>query len=261
MPTLTPQITLTAKLDDLAGAVAGSAANPAKLLIALCGFGLSLPRIVGTANLAKIGPYQLPDTGAGISVLLWGNDVISPADTFYTITVLDGEGNVVQCGAYRFTGAETIDLSNAIQITPANALAYTPTSGAVPGAIYNAPGRIILLFENGVALTPGIDYSTADAGTTADLNFTTEAGDVITALCAVVNVGELIPGAWMLQWTGCTGAVPGTAYVAPGPVAAVAINGILLQPVIDYTIAGGTAITLTVPTAAGDRVDALCVLV
>lgn len=255
----TPQVTLTAHLDDLAGAVAGSTANPAKLLLALCGFGLTLPRIVGTALLAKIGPYALLDTGAGISAQLWGNDQIDPADTYYTLTVVDGDGNVVQCGMYRFTGTGTIDLSNAVQITPTNSLAYSPTSGAVPGNSYTAPGAIIVLFLNGVALQPGIDYSTTDDGTAALLAFNTDAGDVVTALCAVVSAGELIPGAWLLSWQACTGAVPGTVYVAPSRATAAAINGVLQRPLIDYTLsADGLTITFTVATIAGDKIHALC---
>jgi hypothetical protein len=118
MPT-TPQITLTAKLQDVSGVAAGSTASPAVLRIALCGFGLTLPCIVGTSNLARVGPEDFYDTGSGISVQLWGNDAIFPSGTYYAITLLDGDGNILQCGAYWFTGAQTIDLSNAPQIYPA----------------------------------------------------------------------------------------------------------------------------------------------
>lgn len=47
----TPNITLTAKLDDIAGVAAGTASNPARLRIALCpaGFGAQLPRVNGIA--------------------------------------------------------------------------------------------------------------------------------------------------------------------------------------------------------------------
>ena len=114
----TPNITLTATLEDLEGAAAGSVANPASLLIALCGFGMKLPTITGTSMLAKIGPFAVRSSGGVISIPLWGNDQISPANTYYTVTVLDGDGNVVQCAAYRFTGSGTIDLSNAMPFVP-----------------------------------------------------------------------------------------------------------------------------------------------
>jgi hypothetical protein len=115
---LTPQITLTAKLQDVSGVAAGTTESPAVLRVALCGFGLTLPCIVGTSNLAQPGPEDFYDDGSGLSIKLWGNDVIFPAGTYYAITLLDGDGNILQCGAYQFIGAQTIDLSNAPQIYP-----------------------------------------------------------------------------------------------------------------------------------------------
>lgn len=115
---LTPQITLTATLKDIAGAAAGSAANPARLVIDLCGYGLTIPEIAATGTLAKIH-LEILSTGAMVTTLLWGNDVITPGPdvTYYAITVIDGDGNVVQTGNYRFDGnAVTIDLSDAVPI-------------------------------------------------------------------------------------------------------------------------------------------------
>lgn len=255
---LTPQITLTATLEDITGVAAGSTANPARIRIVLCGFGLTLPQIVGTSTIAKILHDEL-STGAAISVELWGNDVIAPAGTFYAITVFDGNNNVVQCGAYRFAGTETIDLSSAQQITPTNSLAYSPCSGAVPGNTYTAPGVIIALFYDGGVQRPGIDYTLSNGGTTANLTFATQQGDDIYALCAIVSPNALVPGVWLLSWQVCTGAIPGTAYVAPGPVAAVAKTGQLLRPILDYTLSSNLLnITLTAPTIAGDNIYALC---
>lgn len=213
----TPNITLTATLEDITGVAAGSAANPAKMVITLCNYGQSLPRVPGlvlpittaafngavggkcalaltysgpsqtiadgtalelaglttftalngeslpslgsSSNLvnvqinnlypscvvgspvAETGTIELPgvviakvivaetSTGTQIIVSLWGNDQIVPAGTFYCIEVLDGGGNVVQCANYEFTGAQTIDLSNAVPIVPAPP-APTPTVGS-----------------------------------------------------------------------------------------------------------------------------------
>src|SRR5690348_879931 len=99
----TPNTTLTATLDDLTGVALGSLALAAKLRITLCGFGPVLPKITGTAMIAQAGPKSFFSTGSPLSIPLWGNDQITPAGTFYTIEILDGEDNVVQCGAYRFT--------------------------------------------------------------------------------------------------------------------------------------------------------------
>jgi hypothetical protein len=190
----TPNITLTAKLVDLSGVAAGTTANPAKLRIALVGYGPVIPEITGTATIDKPGPYFFFDTGAGIGggsgVLLWGNDQITPSGTFYEIAVLDGNDNVVQCGAYQFTGGPlTIDLSNATQIVPPygfplSTLAYRACSGAIPGTNYLAPGNVIAAVYNGVFLRPGIDY-TVTTGVNIALSFTTQIGDTVYALCVV----------------------------------------------------------------------------
>src|SRR5208337_890227 len=115
---LTPQITLTATLLDYSGAPIGSALLPAYVRIALCGFGQTLPCISGTGMVGKIAswPTDIPYVGAAISVPLWGNDVITPIGTYYSIAVLDANKNVIQSGIYQFTGTHTIDLSNAVQI-------------------------------------------------------------------------------------------------------------------------------------------------
>lgn len=190
----TPNITLTATLVNLSGDAVGTAADPAKLRIALCGYGPILPEITGTATLDKPGPYFFYDIGTGIGggsgVKLWGNDQLTPNGTFYEIAVLDGDDNVVQCGAYRFTGGPvTIDLSNAVQIVPPyglpiGGLQYLVCSGAVPGTAYTAPGIVVAVAYNGNFLRPTIDYTVA-GGTNITLNFATETGDTIYALCVV----------------------------------------------------------------------------
>lgn len=139
---LTPQITLTATLLDYSGAPIGSANAPAYLRIALCGFGQTLPSIPGTGTIAKVAswPGDIPFTGALLTVLLWGNDVITPGPnkTYYSIAVLDANKNVVQSGAYQFSGTQTIDLSNAPQIYP-----VTPTPPGGTAVLTNPPGAAL----------------------------------------------------------------------------------------------------------------------
>ena len=194
---LTPGITLTATLEDFTGALVSSPGNQGKLRIALCGYGPVIPVVAATAIIAKPGPFDILSTAGVISIKLWGNDVITPAGTYYSIMVLDGDDNVVQCGMYQFSGTATIDLSSASPIVPTpplpggTTLTYLPCVGAVPGAVYTAPGQIVALFYNGVAMPYGqampiLSYTAA--GNVATLNFTTEAGDPndrIDALCFV----------------------------------------------------------------------------
>jgi hypothetical protein len=255
---LTPQITLTANLQDVSGVAAGTTESPAVLRIALCGFGLTLPCIVGTSNLAKVGPEDFYDPGTGISIKLWGNDVINPLGTYYAITLLDSDGNILQTGAYQFQGSLSIDLSSAPQIVPTNSIAYLACTGAVPGSTYTAAGVVVMALYNGVGLRSGIDYTLSNGGKQINLTFATQAGDAMSALCTVVIASSLAPGASLLVFTVCSGAVPGTVYVATGKVVAVAYNGVFLEP-SNYTVGvDGKTITLNFSTAAGDNIYALC---
>lgn len=176
-----PSITLTATLQDLAGGPVGTSANPSKLAIALCGFGPYLPRVGGTSLLAKVGPWYLESTNGSFSTQLWGNDVISPGNTYYTIALIDGAGNVVQCGMYQLTGSGTFDLSNLLPIvTPSQAAALlfpTTTIGNAPtfqlaggtvngiNAVFTftappSPAPVLVVSAGGTYQTPGTDYAT-----------------------------------------------------------------------------------------------------
>jgi hypothetical protein len=158
----TPNITLTATLETIAGAAAGSTANAAKLRIALCGFGPSIPTIAGTAIIASTGPNAFYSTGTPISTLIYGNDQITPAGTFYSIEVLDGEDNVVQCDNYQLTGSGTQDLSNLTPMTP---------PAAQPGGYILAPAAAGALVMN-AAGSPGgltVDVTLANNVTSSSL--------------------------------------------------------------------------------------------
>lgn len=197
MPTLTPQITLTATLDDITGQPAGSVESPARLVITLCGFGRTLPQIAGTSTLAKLASFEVASTGEEISVALWGNDVIQPIidgvpQTFYCITVIDGTGNIVQSAVYQFVGTETIDLSNAtpyIPVVPPTLsvpLTYGPVSPQPPqgtGVSFTSPGPIVMVFYNGTPQRKGIDWNPVGASITQfTLTFPTFAEENVYAL-------------------------------------------------------------------------------
>ena len=108
----TPAITLTATLQDFTGVdVQGS-----WLLIVLCGFKQILPKVAGTSMLAQITKKVLATAGT-ISTQIYGNDVIVPSGTYYAISVLDAQSNVVQAGIYQLAGSGTQDLSSLTQLT------------------------------------------------------------------------------------------------------------------------------------------------
>jgi hypothetical protein len=100
---------------DLIGALQSNST----LQMQLCGYGSQVPRISGTGMIAKTSPIAVKAGGTGIITMsIWGNDVITPAGTYYTFAVADDQGNVVQLNAYQFAGAGTYDLSSAALYDP-----------------------------------------------------------------------------------------------------------------------------------------------
>lgn len=122
---LSPQIALTITLKDFSGGEIGSVSSPAYVRVALCNFGQFLPRIAGTTMIGDVAswPGDITYEGAPISLLLWGNDVITPAGTYYAISILDADKNVLQTAAYVFNGVITADLSTLSPMFPS----YSPT--------------------------------------------------------------------------------------------------------------------------------------
>ena len=181
----TPNITLTATLLDYSGNTIGTSTQPAWLRIALCGFGGVLPAIAGTGNITKISSWfvDIPFTGTALSVNLWGNDQISPSGTYYTISVLDTQKNVLQTGIYQLYGTQTIDLSMAAQIAQPPVpqifnLVLLATIGTVPGTVFTVPtpirGNSLLgVFYKGI-FYPQVKGTTTNwtlSGQTLTMNF------------------------------------------------------------------------------------------
>lgn len=185
---LTPQITLTANLESiLAGAELGG-----YLRVTLCGYGPQIPAVPGTCMVADAGvpQYVGPQSGSTpISMQLWGNDVIQPANTFYEVAVLDANKDVIQCGMYQFTGSGTTDLSQAIQILPPFNLGFfiqtlryaRCTQVGLGGSVYTAPGPVIAVAYNGVLM--GSEFYSISGSQITLVGWSTELGDRIDAFC------------------------------------------------------------------------------
>lgn len=160
----TPNITLTATAKDLSGVAVGSAANHSRICVTLCGFGPQLPRVVGTGMIARPGPTYIESADGNFSFAIWGNDQITPAGTYYTIAMLDAQGNVVQSAAYQLGGSGTQDLStltpffNPTFSTPSGYVKRLGISGALAlsAAGWNAP----ITFD--VTLTGNVSALTVD---------------------------------------------------------------------------------------------------
>jgi|ERR1700733_7414090 len=173
---LTPQIRLTINLDDYSGNQIGSAQVPAYVRIALVNFGPFLPRVSGTAMIAKVvsWPGDIPYLGVPITVTLWGNDVITPVGTQYAISILDANKNVLQTNAYQFSGTITADLST---LSP-----YIPVPPTPPEVV---SGLVTVPFST----TPVFNCALIDGNITFDFTLT---GNVVSS--TLINA---FPGQWV----------------------------------------------------------------
>jgi hypothetical protein len=192
---IAPGCTLNANLDT----IIGGAATGGYLRVTLCGYGARAPAVPGTCMLADAGVPQLvgPQVGsAPLSVVLFGNDVITPANTFYEISVLDSNKDVVQSGNYQFTGTAIFDLSTVFPILPPYGfplamLAYQPCTLGSNNHSFTAPGPVIAPAYNGVLLpegasSPTLSYTLDSTGTEITLNFDIDPSwERIDAFCLV----------------------------------------------------------------------------
>jgi hypothetical protein len=151
---VTPQITITGNLMDLLGALIPDSF----VVVQLCGYGSEIPRINGTAIIAQTAPDPIDIVSGAFNFKLWGNDVITPAGTFYTIQIQDANGNIVQTNAYQFTGVAAVDLSTVVPYNPAPFVPPVPPANPPNSmdvivafafnAIFNALNTLgIVLFE------------------------------------------------------------------------------------------------------------------
>lgn len=192
-----PQITVTGTLLDLFG----SLVNDGVLVIQLCGYG-AVPRVSGTALVARTAPLEVDCPLGVFSFQLWGNDVITPAGTFYTIAVKDDNGNIVQMNAYQFTGAGTFDLSTLAPYDPPspsianlNPVLLNPTGlQTIAGSITIQGNLTVTGLINGAnpyitvafSATPVFDCAT---GTTFDMTLT---GNVTSSTAINLTAGQQI---------------------------------------------------------------------
>ena len=112
-----PTVHLTGTLENIVSPATGTAATVAgaKVRVELSNYGPYIPAEIGTAAkgmLAKGTEYASAPTPGTFEAYLFRNDQIYPIGTFYTIIVEDADGNVVQCGAYRFNSDGDFDLAS-----------------------------------------------------------------------------------------------------------------------------------------------------
>jgi len=116
MPTVTGKISAAANNDTVQGSVD----------VMLCGYGSRVPRVNGQSLVGQLTTQTIKANASGIFTFVCaGNDSISPAGTYYTVTIRDSNGDIAQVNAYRFlNNPPTYDLNT---IDP-----YDPTQPPPP---------------------------------------------------------------------------------------------------------------------------------
>ena len=137
---------------DLKSVISGN--NEAgSIEVILCGYGSQVPRQNNLSLVARptSTASEVPVDAAGtFSFSVMGNDYIQPAGTYYTITVRDANGDVVQCAAYLFLGDNDYDLNT---INP-----FDPTQPPSPLPPLIIP-QLLVIGYNPTVDFPGDQYT------------------------------------------------------------------------------------------------------
>ena len=92
-------------------------AGSGSLDVALCGYGGQVPR--GPQGILPNAENSVTiDDQGQYSFEVAGNDIITPAGTYYTVTVRNANGDIVQVNAYVFADSQAYDLNIAIPFDP-----------------------------------------------------------------------------------------------------------------------------------------------
>ena len=103
-------VTVTGKPINISGVID----TTSTLDFALCGYGSQIPRAIGSDD--SVGTFSdatidgVQGEAPFFSIQLIGNDLIAPAGTYYTVTIRNENGDILQVNAYRFLDGHTYDL-------------------------------------------------------------------------------------------------------------------------------------------------------
>lgn len=107
---------LTGKLVNING---DNTAEEGSIVVSLCGYGSQVPIIAGSAIIGRLTTIEIDaDANGEVEAELWGNNLISPAGTYYTVTVKDSNGDIMQVNAYVLTEGQNYDLGSMVPFDP-----------------------------------------------------------------------------------------------------------------------------------------------
>lgn len=92
--------------------------------VALCGYGSQVPRMNGQGIVARVTDDNITvEPDGSFEFELTGNDEIQPQGTYYTVTIKDDNGDIVQCNAYQFPSIpDAVDLDQETPFDPSQAI-------------------------------------------------------------------------------------------------------------------------------------------
>ncbi len=161
--------------------------------VALCGYGSYLPRGGDGALYARPTslPQQIPVAADGtFSFTVFGNDQIEPAGTYYTITIKDSNGDIVQCAAYLFLGGSNYDLDTTDPFDP------TQPPPPLPPRVIN---QLLIVPPSATPDFPGDQYTAWGIQLNQDVTSSTLSNIVQGNLYTFI-ITQDATGGWKFTW-------------------------------------------------------------
>jgi hypothetical protein len=194
-----PTVHLFGTLENVVTPVTGTAVvvAGAKVRVELSNYGPYIPAQTAATRgtLAKGTEYAATPTPGHFEAYLFRNDQIYPIGTFYTVIVEDADGNVIQCGAYRFNADGDFDL--ALQ-TPIDA--QQPPPPLPPSPPYS---ELLVIPYNASITFNGTNYTAFEVTLT---------GNVTAAATANIVAGNLYTITYRQDATGNSVVWPGNIF-------------------------------------------------
>ena len=102
-------ITLTGSFEALTGAGVGY------VIVSLINYGTNIPRLNDAGVI--VNPVYQTSPSSSFSVQLWGNDAITPANTYYQVSFYGAGSTLIATEIYQLNGSGAFDLSTLTPIT------------------------------------------------------------------------------------------------------------------------------------------------
>jgi hypothetical protein len=137
--------------------------------ICLCGYGGQVPRATYNDQLVpgSVGSFVTPevlgitaDADGKFTVSLVGNDVINPQGTYYTFTMRDPNGDIIQINAYQFAENTGYNLDT---MDP-----FDPSASAPPGIPPPVQNLLLIIAYDPAAVFPGDTFTSWEMWLTGD---------------------------------------------------------------------------------------------